>query len=280
MGEEELGGFIWLVCHFLPLMIEAGGRVIQGYHTEVRRIRWGKVLLYLQRVYASQRSDYQLKHRWADLITREQDLFDHLGIVIGGPVNHYMMQKMSAGFTSIDYSKVAQTYVSCESAANMTPDQVREFQRRAMRYQHILLVESGFRRMAHRCRHERAFGAWRAFPQGGPTLPITATTSTTTTSSQVAPPTAGTVVPTSAGLPGPSIATGAGQPTGLGYTHTQTSSTGTQTAPAPSVDPAAFHNMERKMDRVLRKLSHLSRDVRHINWRVKSIKRTLRRANL
>ncbi|KAJ1152518.1 hypothetical protein NDU88_005293 [Pleurodeles waltl] len=190
---------------------------------------------------------------------------------------------MSAGFTLIDDSKVAQTYVSCESAANMTPDQVREFQRQAMRYQHILLVESGFRRMAHRYRHERASGAWTAFPQGGPTLPTTATTSTTTTtttSSQVAPTTAGTVVPTSAGLPGTSIATGAGQPTGLGSTHAQTSSTSTQTAPAPSVDPAAFHNMERKMDRVLRKLSHLSRDVRHINRRLKSIKGTLRRANL
>ncbi|KAJ1110115.1 hypothetical protein NDU88_007470 [Pleurodeles waltl] len=162
----------------------------------------------------------------------------------------------------------------------MTPDQVREFQCRAMRYQHILLVELGFRRMARRYRHERASGAWRAFPQGGPTLPTTATTSTTTTFTQVAPPTAGTVVPTSAGLPGPSIATGAGQPTGLGTTHTQTSSTSTQTATAPSVFPAAFHNMERKMDRELRKLSHLSQDVRHINRCVKSIKRTLRRANL
>ncbi|KAJ1128162.1 hypothetical protein NDU88_006541 [Pleurodeles waltl] len=207
---------------------------------------------------------------------------------------------MSAGFTSIDDSKVAQTYVSCESGgpapytvgdvatfedpdhstANMTPDQVREFQRRAMRYQQILLVESGFRRMARRYRHEQASGACRAFPQGGPTLPTTATTSITTTSSQVAPPTAGTVVPTSAGRPGPSIATGEGQSTGLGSTHTQTSSTGTQTAPAPSVDPAAFHNMEQKMDRVLRKLIHLSRDVHHINRRVKSIKKTLRRANL
>ncbi|KAJ1126220.1 hypothetical protein NDU88_004628 [Pleurodeles waltl] len=165
-------------------------------------------------------------------------------------------------------------------AANMTPDQVREFQRRAMRYQHILLVESGLRRMARRYRHERASGAWRAFPQGGPTLPTTATTSTTTSSTQVAPPTAGTVVPTSAVLPGPSIATAAGQPTGLGSTRAQTSSAGTQTAPAPSVDPAAFHEMERKMDRVLRKISNLSRDVRHINRRVKSIKQTLRRANL
>ncbi|KAJ1129283.1 hypothetical protein NDU88_007654 [Pleurodeles waltl] len=271
MGEEKLGGFIWLVCHFLPLMIEAGGRVIQGYHTEVCRIRWGKVLHHLQRVYASQRSDHQLKHRWADRITREQDLLDHLGIVIGGPVG---------GPAPYTVGEVATFENPDHSTANMTPDQVREFQRRAMRYQHILLVESGFRRMARQYHHERASGAWRAFPQGGPTLPTTATTSTTITSSQVAPPTAGTVIPTSAGLPGTSIGTGEGQPTGLGSTHTQTSSTSTQTAPAPSVDPAAFHNMERKMDCVLRKLSHLSPDVPHINRRVKSIKRTLHRANL
>ncbi|KAJ1175860.1 hypothetical protein NDU88_001145 [Pleurodeles waltl] len=165
-------------------------------------------------------------------------------------------------------------------AANMTPNQVREFQRWAMRYQHILLVESGFRRMARQYRHERASGAWRAFPQGGPTLPTTATTSTTTSSTQVAPPTARTVVPTSAVVPGPSIATALGQPTGLGSTPPKTSSAGTQTAPAPTVDPAAFHEMERKMDRVLRKISNLRWDVRHINRRVKSIKRTLRRTNL
>ncbi|XP_069077439.1 uncharacterized protein [Pleurodeles waltl] len=222
-------------------MIQAGGRVIQGYPTEARRIRWGKVLHHLR---ASQRSDHQLKHRWADLTTREQDLLDHLGIMIGDTV-----------------------------AANNTPDQVREFQRRAMRYQHILLVESGFLRMARRYRHERASGAWRAFPQGGPTLPATAATETTTNQSQVAPPTAATVDPTSAGLPGPSIATGAGLPT-------QTSSTGTQTATAPSLDPAAFNRLEHKMGKVLRKVSHLSRDVQHIKRRVKDIKRTLRRANL
>ncbi|KAJ1082412.1 hypothetical protein NDU88_002580 [Pleurodeles waltl] len=141
------------------------GRGIPGYHTEARRIRWGKVLHHLQRVYANQRSDHQLKHRWADFITREQDLLDHLGIVIGGTV-------------------------------------------------------------------------------------------------------------------GPNIATAAGQSTGLGSTRAQTSSAGTESAPAPSVDAAAFHEMERKMDRVLRKISNLSRDVRHINRRTKSIKRTLQRANL
>ncbi|KAJ1202005.1 hypothetical protein NDU88_005809 [Pleurodeles waltl] len=86
MGEEELGGFIWLVCHFLPLMLEAGGRVIQEYHTEARKVRWRKVRHHLVRVYGSIRNEHQLKHRWADLISREQDLLDHLGIRIGGHV--------------------------------------------------------------------------------------------------------------------------------------------------------------------------------------------------
>ncbi|KAJ1088984.1 hypothetical protein NDU88_002138 [Pleurodeles waltl] len=189
MGEEELGGFIWLVTHFLPLKIQAGGRVIQGYPTEARRIRWGKVLHHLQRVYASQRSDHQLKQRWADLITREQDLLDHLGIMIGetvgGPAPYTVGEVVT--FEDPDHY-----------TANMTPDQVREFQRRAMRYQHILLVESGFRRMARRYRHERASGACRAIPQGGPTVPTTATTETTTNLSQVAPPTAASVQSTSA----------------------------------------------------------------------------------
>ncbi|KAJ1149750.1 hypothetical protein NDU88_002555 [Pleurodeles waltl] len=155
MGEEELGG-VYMAGVPFPHTHDRG-RVIQGYHTEARRIRWGKVLHNLQHVYGSQRNDHQLKHRWADFITREKDLLGHLGIVIGGPV---------------------------------------------------------------------------------------------------------------------------GQPTGIGSTRPQTSSAGTQTAPAATVDPAAFQAMERKMDRLLRKISHLIRDVRNMNSRVRSIKRTLRRANL
>ncbi|KAJ1219258.1 hypothetical protein NDU88_006827 [Pleurodeles waltl] len=89
MGEEELGAFVWLVCHFLPLMLEAGGRVIQGYHTEARRLRWAKMLFHLRRIFNTQRNDHQLKHRWDDLVAREQDLLDHLGVVIGGPVGEF-----------------------------------------------------------------------------------------------------------------------------------------------------------------------------------------------
>ncbi|XP_069059598.1 interleukin-1 receptor accessory protein-like 1 [Pleurodeles waltl] len=42
----------------------------------------------------------------------------------------------------------------CHKSANVTPIQVHEFQRQSMRYQYILLVESGYRRMARRYRTE------------------------------------------------------------------------------------------------------------------------------
>ncbi|XP_069094326.1 uncharacterized protein [Pleurodeles waltl] len=45
------------------------------------------------------------------------------------------------------------------STANMNAQEIREFQRRAVRYQHILDVEAGFHMMARRYRHERATGA-------------------------------------------------------------------------------------------------------------------------
>ncbi|KAJ1158815.1 hypothetical protein NDU88_011488 [Pleurodeles waltl] len=109
---------------------------------EARRPRWAKVLFHLWRIFNSQRYDHQLKHRWADLVAREQDLLDHLGVVIGGPV-----------------------------AANMNAQEIREFQRK-------FDVEAGFHNMARQYRHERATGASMAFSQGGPALPTTATTTT------------------------------------------------------------------------------------------------------
>ncbi|KAJ1166323.1 hypothetical protein NDU88_006728 [Pleurodeles waltl] len=132
--------------------------------------------------------------------------------------------------------------------------------------------------MARRYRYEWASGAWRAFPQGGPSLLTTATTTTTT---QVAPSAAGTVAATtSASAPGPSTAPPAGQPTAMDTTRPHTSSAGTQTTPAAAIDPAAFVQMQRKLDCVLRKMSRLRQEVRHVNRRVRSIKRTLQRANL
>ncbi|KAJ1203303.1 hypothetical protein NDU88_007091 [Pleurodeles waltl] len=252
MGEEELGGFIWLVCHFLPLMIEAGGRVIQGYHTEARRLRWAKVLHHLQRIYNTPRNDHQLKHRWADLVSREQDMLDHLGIVIGGPV-----------------------------AANMTPIQIREFQCQTMRYRHILDVESGYCNMARRYRHERASGAWRAFAQGGPYMSTTATTTSTTTTSQVAPTAAGTFAgPSTATAPGAVTAPPAPQPIDIAPTRAHTSSAGTQTTHAAAIDPAAFAKMQKTLDRVLRKMTRLQQEMAQVNRRVRAIIKTLRMANL
>ncbi|KAJ1216526.1 hypothetical protein NDU88_004127 [Pleurodeles waltl] len=92
-GEEELGAFVWRVCHFLPIMLEAEGRVIPGYHTEAGRLRWSKMLFHLRRTFNTSRNEHQLKHRWADLVAREQDLLDHLGVVIGGPVGEYPIDK-------------------------------------------------------------------------------------------------------------------------------------------------------------------------------------------
>ncbi|KAJ1120682.1 hypothetical protein NDU88_008844 [Pleurodeles waltl] len=269
-GEEELRGFIWLACHFLPLTIEAGGRVIQGYHTEARRLRWAKVLHHLQRIYNTPQNDHQLQHRWADLVSREQDLSDHLGIVgpVGGPAP-YTIGKV-ARFADPDFS-----------TANMTPIQIQEFQRRAMRYRHILDVESGYCNMARRHRLEQASGAWRAFGQGGPSVSTTATTSSTTTTTQVTPTTAGTFAgPSTATAPGAVTATPAPQPTDIAPTRAHTSSAGTQTTPFAAIESAAFAEMQRNLDCVLRKMTRLQQEVAQVNRRVHAIKKTLRRANL
>ncbi|KAJ1217935.1 hypothetical protein NDU88_005522 [Pleurodeles waltl] len=135
--------------------------------------------------------------------------------------------------------------------------------------------------MARRYRNKRASGAWRAFLQGGPSLLTTATTRTTTTTTQVVPPTARTVLATtSASAPVPSTAPPAGQPIAMDTIGPHISSADTQTTTAAAIDPAAFVDMQRKLDCVLRKMSHLQQDVRHINRPVQSIKQTLRRANL
>ncbi|KAJ1214591.1 hypothetical protein NDU88_002209 [Pleurodeles waltl] len=85
IGEEELGAFVWLV----PLSSNdagGGGSVIQGIQIKARRLHWAKVLFHLKRVFNTPWNEHQLKHSWADLVAREQDLLDHLGLVIGDPV--------------------------------------------------------------------------------------------------------------------------------------------------------------------------------------------------
>ncbi|KAJ1188093.1 hypothetical protein NDU88_004858 [Pleurodeles waltl] len=171
MGEEELGAFAWLMCHFPPMVLEAGGRVIQGYHKEARRLWWAKVLFHFMRTFKTQWNEHQLKHCWADLVAREQDLLDHLGVVIGGPVG---------GPAPNTIGEVARFEDPDVSTAHMNAQEIHEFQRQALQYSHILDVESGYRMMGRRYRQERATGAWRAFIQAGPALDTTVATTTTT----------------------------------------------------------------------------------------------------
>ncbi|KAJ1140627.1 hypothetical protein NDU88_006976 [Pleurodeles waltl] len=262
MGEDELGGFIWLVSHFLPLMLEAGGRVIQGYHTEARKIRWEKVRHHLVRVYGSLRNVHQLKHRWADLITREQDLLDHLGLQIGGHVG---------GPAPYTVGEVAHFDDPDTYTANLSAAERNHFERRAMRYRHILQVQCGYRRMARRYNSDRASGAWYATPQAPPTVPPT-----TTRSAQGDP---ATDQPSSS-RPGPSRVLGAGLSRGHSIPATISTSTGTQTSSDPPIDPAAFQALSRKLDRLIRKVDNLTEDMAEVKKKVRSIRRTLQRANL
>ncbi|KAJ1115411.1 hypothetical protein NDU88_003635 [Pleurodeles waltl] len=118
-----------------------------------------------------------------------------------------------------------------------------------MRYRHILDVESGFRNMARRYRHERASGVWRAFAQGGPSVSTTATTTSTTTTTQVAPTLAGTFAGLSTSTAArPVTAPPAPPPTGMAPARGHTSSAGTQTTPAAVIDPADFQQMQRNLD--------------------------------
>ncbi|XP_069059235.1 uncharacterized protein [Pleurodeles waltl] len=270
MGEEELGAFIWLVCHFLHLMLEAGGRVIQGYHTEARRLRWSKVLFRLKRVFNSQR--YQLKHHWAGLVAREKDLLDHLGVVIGGPVGG------PAPYTIGEVARFADPDIS---TANMNAHQIRAFQKQTMRYCHILDVESGFRNMAQRYRHERATGVWRAFAQGGPSLPTTATTTSTTTPTTVAQRMTATVAgPSTSSALGPQTAAPAPPPPRMARAPALPSTSGTQTTSAAVIDNAEFQQMRRDMQRMLRRMDRLQQEVSRNSRRLRGIKKILRRAKL
>ena len=90
IGVEELGGMIWLINKYLPNMLLAGGRVSKGYPNQDRQLRWEKVRKYLAKVFGSERTTSQIKHRWADLISREADLLDHLGLDIIGNLGMYI----------------------------------------------------------------------------------------------------------------------------------------------------------------------------------------------
>ncbi|KAJ1180651.1 hypothetical protein NDU88_005871 [Pleurodeles waltl] len=133
---------------------------------------------------------------------------------------------------------------------------MREFQRRAVRYRHILDVEAGFRSMARRYRHERATGAQRAFSQGGPALATSATT-TTAQGPQAAP--SAPPPPTTAPAPDTSA---------------------TQTTPAAVTDMIEFRTLQLDRQRMLRRMDTLQQEVARNSRRLRGIKKILRRANL
>ncbi|KAJ1141482.1 hypothetical protein NDU88_007812 [Pleurodeles waltl] len=207
-----------------------------GYHTEARKIRWEKVRHHLVRVYVSMRNVHQLKHRWADLITREQDLLDHLGLRIGGHVG---------GPAPYTVGEVAHFDEPDTYTANLSAADRNHFERRAMRYRHILQVQCGYRRMARKYHSDRASGAWWATPQAPPTVPPTTTDTTSTRSAQVDPATD----QASSSRPGPSRVVGAGLSRGHTTPATTSTSTGTQTSTDPPIDPAAFQALSRKLDK-------------------------------
>lgn len=86
LTEQEYGGLLWLIVHYLPNMIGSGGRVLLGYPTQERKLRWERVRYQMLRIFGVDRTLRQYKHRWADVINREQDLLDHLGIEVEGTI--------------------------------------------------------------------------------------------------------------------------------------------------------------------------------------------------
>ncbi|KAJ1177719.1 hypothetical protein NDU88_002971 [Pleurodeles waltl] len=143
----------------------------------------------------------------------------------------------------------------------------------------MLDVESGFRNMARRYRHERA-NVWRAFAQGGPSMPTTAATTSTTTPTRVAPRMTATVAgPSTSSAPGPLTSAPAPLPTGTAPAPAQPSTSGTQTTPDAIIDIVEFRNMQRDMQRMLRRIDKLQQEVSRNSRRLRGIKKILRRAN-
>ncbi|KAJ1207642.1 hypothetical protein NDU88_003032 [Pleurodeles waltl] len=150
-----------------------------------------------------------------------------------------------------------------------------------MRYRHILDVEFGFRNMARCYRHERVTGVWRAFAQGGQSLPITATTTSTMAPTTVAQRMTATVEgPSTSSAPGPQTAAPAPPSPSTALAPAQPSTSGTQTTPAAVIDNAEFQQMRRDMQRMLCRMNRLQQEVSRNSRRLRQIKKILRRANL
>lgn len=83
MSEEALGGFLWLVKFYLPLMLERGSRILTGYPVSVRKLRWEHVRAQMLWVFGVDWTVRQWKHHWQDSLARLGDLLDYVGVMSG-----------------------------------------------------------------------------------------------------------------------------------------------------------------------------------------------------
>ncbi|XP_078518082.1 uncharacterized protein LOC144782584 [Lissotriton helveticus] len=82
--EAELAALIFWIQRHLPSMLAAGGRPGRGYAAQERLLRWGRVRRCVRGSTGVKRTTQQLIHRWNDIIDREQDLLDFLGVEVVG----------------------------------------------------------------------------------------------------------------------------------------------------------------------------------------------------
>ena len=64
------------------LQAQAGGRPRKGYGMAKRRQLWKKVRCFMLQQTGTTRTPRQLMHRWADILEREVDLLDFLGVEV------------------------------------------------------------------------------------------------------------------------------------------------------------------------------------------------------
>lgn len=150
LSHNEFGGLLWLIYHFLPRMIGTGGRVSKGYPPKERRQRWERVQQQMSRIYHVDRTVHQLKHRWQDVVSREADLLDHLGLEVGGPIGGPPPYTQGEVYLFEDPN----------ATNNMTAEEERAFRIRKTRYSHICQIAKGFRKISCRYDMEKAAKTW------------------------------------------------------------------------------------------------------------------------
>ncbi|XP_078514890.1 transient receptor potential cation channel subfamily M member 2-like isoform X1 [Lissotriton helveticus] len=84
-SPEEVGALDFYVQRRLPRTIAAGGRIAGGYtNRQEQRKRWEQVCRALFDISGVQRTYNQVTHRWTDILDRERDLRDLLGVEVPG----------------------------------------------------------------------------------------------------------------------------------------------------------------------------------------------------